>query len=372
MFLRFRDRRPAEPFYFHFARQEGSDLRLFSNPDKPKTINQVVLLPTALIQSSPHQPRRIFAPDELDSLARSIAQNGLLTPISVRPDGKGGYLLIAGERRLLACRKLGMTEIPAIVSDYSDADAAILTMVENIHREGLDFFEEAEGIAALIQATGYSQSRICLLLDMAQSTLANKLRLLRLPEKVRDCARQFHLSERMARALLALPSETLQLHACSFIAAQNLNSAQAEKYIRALIHGLEKPPASPPEPVPEPQAQSPPAEPPPEPVIMESLSVPSEPSPAPAAPEPSEAPEPESVLPFAAEVRKPLSGAVGYLRDSRILLSTIDKAVEEIRRSGILVETDRSDEESCFCYLIRIPKAKRPGSPDSVIPVRFG
>ena len=177
----------------------------------------------------------------------------------------------------------------------------------------------------------------------------------------------------MARALLALPSETLQLHACSFIAAQNLNSAQAEKYIRALIHGLEKPPVPPPEPVPEPQAPSPPAEPPPQPVIMESVSVPSEPSPAPAAPELPETPEsPEAVLPFAAEVRRPLSGAVGYLHDSRILLSTIDKAVEEIRRSGILVETDRSDEESCFCYLIRIPKAKRPGSSDSVIPVRFG
>ena len=101
---------------------------------RPKVVNKVVLLPVEEIHPSPYQPRRYFGEEELDSLARSIAQNGLLSPIIVRKDEEGGYQLIAGERRLMACRRLGQWEIPAIVQEKDDLSAAVLTLIENLHR----------------------------------------------------------------------------------------------------------------------------------------------------------------------------------------------------------------------------------------------
>ena len=135
-------------------------------PGRPKALNQVVSLPVGSILPSPHQPRRDFNLEELDTLARSISQNGLLSPITVRKDPAGGnrYFLIAGERRLLACRRLGYEEVPAIITTVPEANAAVLTLIENLHRQDLNCFEEAEGIYALMKESGLSQQKVCAML----------------------------------------------------------------------------------------------------------------------------------------------------------------------------------------------------------------
>ena len=166
----------------------GQEMKL---PGRPKTLRQVISLPVGSILPSPHQPRRDFDLEELDILSKSIAQNGLLSPIIVRRDPAGGgrYFLIAGERRLLACRRLGYEEVPAIVSDAPEANAAVLTLIENLHRQDLNCFEEAEGIYALMKESGLSQQKVCAMLAKPQPTVANKLRLLRLDPQVRQIGR---------------------------------------------------------------------------------------------------------------------------------------------------------------------------------------
>ena len=183
---------------------------------KPEVANKVLLIPVKEILPSPHQPRRVFEEKDLDILAQSISQNGLLVPVSVRREGEG-YVLIAGERRLLACRRLGMRFIPAIVEERDDLSAAVLSLVENIHRRDLNCFEEAEGIARLMEQEGLSQARVCNLLSMAQPTVANKLRLLRLAPPVRQMLLEYGLGERVARALLTLDGEENQVKACRWI-----------------------------------------------------------------------------------------------------------------------------------------------------------
>ena len=205
-------------------------------PGRPKTVGQVISLPVGSILPSPHQPRRDFNMEELDVLSKSIAQNGLLSPITVRrdPTGGGRYFLIAGERRLLACRRLGWEEVPAIVSDAPEANAAVLTLIENLHRQDLNCFEEAEGIYALMKESGLSQQKICAMLAKPQPTVANKLRLLRLDPQVRQFLIDHGMGERMARALLALPGTDRQLKAARHILQNQMSARQAEGYIAML------------------------------------------------------------------------------------------------------------------------------------------
>mgnify|MGYP000907441269 CR=1 FL=1 len=174
-------------------------MKLFE--EKPKTVGKIILVPIAQISPSPHQPRRSFDPEGLDTLAKSIAQNGLLVPVSLRADEEG-YTLIAGERRLRACQSLGMSEIPAMVLKKDEEDAAVLTLIENLHRENLDCFEEAMGILRVMQMGGISQAKVCAMLGKSQPAVANKLRLLRLPPEVRKTCRELRLGERICRALL--------------------------------------------------------------------------------------------------------------------------------------------------------------------------
>ena len=211
----------------------GQEMKL---PGRPKTLRQVISLPVGSILPSPHQPRRDFDLEELDILSKSIAQNGLLSPIIVRRDPAGGgrYFLIAGERRLLACRRLGYEEVPAIVSDAPEANAAVLTLIENLHRQDLNCFEEAEGIYALMKESGLSQQKVCAMLAKPQPTVANKLRLLRLDPQVRQFLIDHRMGERIARCLLALEGTDRQLKAARHILQNQMSARQAEGYISTL------------------------------------------------------------------------------------------------------------------------------------------
>lgn len=269
------------------------------NREKQAAVQQ---LPIGEITPSPHQTRRDFHEEELAALAQSIDRSGLLNPISVRAMPQGGYCLIAGERRWRACQMLGWSRIPALVWQKDDAGAAALTLAENLHRSDLHYLEEAEGILQLISRCGMTQNDAAALLAISPSALCNKLRLLRLSPAVQQAVTESRLPERLARGLLTLPDEDLQLRAVRHLSESGLNVRQGEEYLAQLLHRGQHPPYR------------------------------------------------------------------GLLRDYRILFSTVDRAVEEIRRFGVAVTTRRKEEEDCISYTIRIPKSakKQPDETDQL------
>ncbi len=166
---------------------------------------KILQIPIAVIRPNPHQPRTSFHSEELRALADSIRQNGILQPLTVRQCGEH-YELIAGERRLRAAKIAGLRVVPCIIMEINDRNSAILALVENIQREDLNYFEEAVALEKLISCYGMTQEDAALQLGRAQSTVANKLRLLRLTESERQYILDNHLTERHARALLRLGS----------------------------------------------------------------------------------------------------------------------------------------------------------------------
>lgn len=214
----------------------------FLNFTKEKSINKVIEIDIKQIVPNPHQPRKHFPDSEIATLADSIAQNGILQPLSVRRY-KDKFELIAGERRLRAAKLSGLTVVPCIVHDISDRNSAILALVENIQRQDLSFFEEAVAIEKLIMYYGMTQEDAAAKLGKAQSTIANKLRLLRLTPEERDLIMKFNLTERHARALLKLASPEERLIVLDKIIKHNLNVEKSEKLIEDFI-GLQKERAS--------------------------------------------------------------------------------------------------------------------------------
>ena len=146
---------------------------------------EVARIPIEAIRPNPYQPRRVFAQEALEELCASIKQYGLLQPISVRKAGNDAYELIAGERRLRACRMAGLTAIDAIVFSAYEQDSAVIAMMENLQRENLHYMEEAEGYQNLIRDHGLSQDELARRLGKNQSTIANKMRILKLPLTVK-------------------------------------------------------------------------------------------------------------------------------------------------------------------------------------------
>ena len=195
---------------------------------------RVIFLPARSIHPNPEQPRKVFKEAALQELADSIARHGILQPLSVRRVGNS-YELIAGERRLRAAQKVGLTEIPCIVMTMDQQESGVAAMVENLQRQDLDFIEEARGIARLMDRCRISQEQAAQLLGRSQSSVANKLRLLKHSEEVLDALRQGELTERHARALLRLSSESLKLTAIGEIVRQRMNVSRTEQYIQTLL-----------------------------------------------------------------------------------------------------------------------------------------
>jgi len=187
---------------------------------------------------NPVQPRSSFDAAALGELAESIRSYGILNPLTVRRRG-GRYELVAGERRLRAAKLAGLREVPCILVDVSMEDAALLALVENLQRRDLDFIEEANGINQLIRLFGLSQEEAARRLGKSQSAVANKLRLLKLPEDVLETLRDNGLSERHGRALLRLRSDDERRRALEKIIEKDMNVAAAEAYVDALLEKQE-------------------------------------------------------------------------------------------------------------------------------------
>ena len=192
---------------------------------------RVVDIPLCDIRPNPNQPRKHFDSNSLEELSASIEEFGVIQPITVRKV-RYGYEIIAGERRFRAAENIGMETIPAIVMNADTEKSALLALLENLQREDLCFFEIAEGYQRLIREQGMTQDDLARKLGKSQSTIANKLRLLRLAPRVKKMVRDFDLSERHARALLNLKDEDMQLEAVRIICQQRMNVQQSEELVK--------------------------------------------------------------------------------------------------------------------------------------------
>lgn len=263
---------------------------------------RVQYIPLGRIRPNPQQPRRSFDEEGLAELAASIRSCGILQPLTVRRAGDG-YELVAGERRLRAARIAGLREVPCLVAQVGEEDSALLALMENLQRRDLDCWEEAQAIARLISRYGLSQEEAARRLGRAQPTVANKLRLLRLPEDVRALLRENGLTERHARALLRLQDPEVQRRAAGDIVRRGMNVAQAEAYVEKLLQS--------------------------------------------------------------AQVTPPRGRSTYIIKDVRLFLNSVDRGLHLMRQAGVDAGWDRQDTDREILLTIRIPK-RASGKIDSV------
>lgn len=202
-------------------------------------MKNATLIAVDQIRANRFQPRLQFDEETLQELAESIKENGLLQPIVVRKDEKG-YEIIAGERRFRACVLVGFSEVPCLVMEPNDLQSAQLALVENIQRENLTSIEEAKAYVKIMSLANITQEKLAKKLGKSQSTIANKIRLLQLPEQVQLAISEKKISERHARALLAVDKDQ-QVDTMRRIIDKNLNVRQTEEYIAALKNKEQKP-----------------------------------------------------------------------------------------------------------------------------------
>lgn len=201
---------------------------------------EIKYIPITAIKPNPYQPRKDFSLRSLEELSQSIKTYGIIQPISVRRISPGSYELIAGERRLRASELAHLDEIPALIVDYKDRDSAMVAMVENLQREDLNFIEEADGYNSLITDHNLTQQELALKLGKSQSTIANKLRLLKLPIDIKRSLINDNLTERHGRAMLKLPDDDLRRVVLDKIVSNNLNVNSTEVLVEDILESIRK------------------------------------------------------------------------------------------------------------------------------------
>lgn len=248
------------------------------------------------IRPNPYQPRREMEKEALSELEESIRQYGLMQPVVLRQINESEYELIAGERRLRACRNIGLTEISAVIVRASGTDSAIMALIENIQRENLGYIEEAEAFLSLIAVHGLTQEELASRLGKNQSTIANKIRILKLSPDIRSRLAEHNLSERHARALLRLPDDKMKKKALNEIISKGLNVVKSEELVERML-----------------EAEG-----------------------------PSKQPQVKNLRIF---------------KDIRIFANTIKKAVDIMKQSGIDAVSSKEENDEYIEYTIKIPKS---------------
>jgi len=257
-------------------------------------LSQIVQLPVEKIHPNPEQPRKYFDREKLDELKNSILAYGVIQPLTVRKKDEG-YELVAGERRLRAARSAGLLHVPCIIIDVDEVDSAIIALAENIHRQDLDFIEEAESIYQMENVFGLTREEIAQKLGKSRSAIANKLRILNLPGELLFIIRERGLSERHARALLRLESDNDRVLVLQHILNKNLTVSDTERYIERYLEGKKN----------DDQKQK----------------------------------------------------APSYkIRDIRLFLNTVDHGIDVMKRSGISASYGRNDTDTDIILTISIPK----------------
>ncbi|SHK04343.1 nucleoid occlusion protein [Tepidibacter formicigenes] len=202
---------------------------------------KVMEIPIDIIIPNPYQPRKTFSQAALHELSESIKVFGILQPITVRKISDSRYELVAGERRLRAAKLAGLKNIPAIINNLSDKSSAVLALIENLQREDLNFIEEALGYENLIKDHNFTQQQLAQNLGKNQSTIANKLRILRLSDDIKEKLIENNLTERHARALLKLPDDELRIQVLDTIIKNDLTVKKTEKIIKDILEDLANP-----------------------------------------------------------------------------------------------------------------------------------
>lgn len=209
-------------------RQRSEDVKVMEN------------IPVMMIKPNPYQPRKDFSQQSLEELSNSIKEIGLIQPITVRRTGINAYELIAGERRLRATKMAGIEFISAIIVSSDEKDSAIMAMIENLQRENLHYLEEARGYVGLIHDHNLTQEELAKRVGKSQSTIANKIRLLRLSEDTREQLIKNNLTERHARTLLRLPEEELRVQALEKIIEKDYNVKETEMLVDRMISKIQE------------------------------------------------------------------------------------------------------------------------------------
>lgn len=275
---------------------------------KIKEISRVVReVPTDSIIIPDDRIRKITYDESLRVLADSIRDHGIIEPLIVRRESDSGrddglYRLIAGERRLKAAETLSMPTVPCVSIEASDIDAAIIAIIENLHREDLNIFEEAAAIGSLLKLSGMTQEQCARKLSVSQSYIANKLRLMRLTENERQLILENDMSERHARALLRLAPGDERMGILITMIERQMNVAQAEEYVESLLCAEAR---------------------------VEEIKK-----------------QPEK-----SERRQKL-----IIKDIRIFYNSIDHAVDIIKKCGIPVESTRQETQEGTLISILLPK----------------
>ena len=203
----------------------------------PEAEGELRTVPIETIVPSPFQPRKRFAEEELAELAASIRERGILQPLLVREIAPETYELVAGERRLRAAKMAGLSEVPVLIKNLSDEEALSVALIENLQREDLNPLEEAEGYRRLMEEFGFSQEEIARRVGKDRSTVANALRLLKLPEEIQEDLWEGRLSAGHARALLALEDRKIMLEARNEILKRGLSVRETERLVKRLKSG---------------------------------------------------------------------------------------------------------------------------------------
>jgi len=203
--------------------------------EKKSDEKKITMIPIDLIRPNPYQPRKKFDNSSLDELCQSIQQYGVIQPINVRKVNNSHYELVAGERRLRAAAMAGLKEVPAIIVDVGEDDSAIMALIENLQREDLGYLEEAEGYRNLIKEHGLTQEELAQKIGKSQSTIANKIRILRLSPMVKKILTDNGLTERHARALLKIEDEQIQLKVLQKVVEKGLNVRKTEELVQKAL-----------------------------------------------------------------------------------------------------------------------------------------
>lgn len=212
----------------------GKGLSAIFSENDTEDNNEVVTIKISQIEPNRNQPRRSFDEDALEELSQSIKEHGVLQPILVRPQIYGGYQIVAGERRYRASRMAGLTEIPAIIKELSDSETMQIALIENLQRRDLSDLEEAKGYQTLMDEYGFSQEDVARTVGKSRSAVANTLRLLGLPDDVKELLDQGKLSAGHARALLAVDQEKEIKEAADKIIKEGLSVRQTEKLVKSM------------------------------------------------------------------------------------------------------------------------------------------
>ncbi|PZX03738.1 ParB family chromosome partitioning protein [Psychrobacillus insolitus] len=289
---------PFSRFFGSSEKQRQEEQEEIVSPTHSRS-EEVVNVPIGNIVPNKYQPRTVFDDEKIEELARTIHTHGVIQPIVIRQMDDEKYEIIAGERRFRAMTKLEWSEVPAIIRNLSDKETASIALIENLQREELTAIEEAVAYQKLLKLHELTQEALAQRLGKGQSTVANKLRLLKLPEEVQEAIMKKEISERHARSLMQVKDTDAQLNLMKLTIEQHWNVKQLEEKVDEFLNP---------------------------PTKEDKKSA------------------------------KPRRKAVS--KDIRIALNTIKQSLSMVTKSGINIKTEEEDTEDFYQITVRIPKKK--------------